>query len=106
TTEHGLALFDAAISRYQPSLLAAPLNSRALAHLARHHTLPPILSALTTVRPQAASSAGPHSLPTQLVTQSPDQQRQTLLTLVTTTTATVLAHPDPASLHPDRPFKD
>ncbi|MCV7078095.1 acyl carrier protein, partial [Mycobacterium szulgai] len=81
-------------------------NRRTLNHLAQQHNLAPILSALTTTRPQAASANGAQTLTTQLATQTPDQQRQTLITLVTTTTATVLAHPDPASLDPDRPFKD
>ncbi|ORA06881.1 hypothetical protein BST12_29200, partial [Mycobacterium angelicum] len=106
TPDRGLALFDSALAHPRPALLPAPLNSRALARQARHNTLPPILSALTTARPQAASSGGRQSLATRLAAQSPDQQRHTLLALVITTTATVLAHPDPASLDPDRPFKD
>ena len=106
TTEYGLALFDTALTHHQPTLIATPLNSRALAHHARHNTLPPILSALTTTRPQAATTPTTHTLATQLATQTPDQRRQTLTTLVTTATATVLAHPDPTTIDPDRPFKD
>ncbi|WP_191499994.1 SDR family NAD(P)-dependent oxidoreductase, partial [Mycobacterium simulans] len=106
STEHGVALFDAALTHHQATLAPAPLNSRALTRLAQRNALPPILSALTTTRPQAASSAGPPSLTARLAIQTPDQQRDTLLTLVVTTTAKVLAHPDPASLDPDRPFKD
>ncbi|MCV7077106.1 amino acid adenylation domain-containing protein, partial [Mycobacterium szulgai] len=71
----------------------------------RRTDIPPILSALTTTRPQAAT-ASPHTLTTQLASQTPDRQRHTLTTLVVTTTATVLAHPDPASLNPEQPFKD
>ncbi|WP_428842095.1 SDR family NAD(P)-dependent oxidoreductase, partial [Mycobacterium riyadhense] len=106
TTDHGLTLFDTALTHHQPTLIPAPINPAALNRLARHNTLPAILSALTTTRPQAASAVSPQTLTTRLATQTPDQQRHTLLTLVVTTTATVLAHPDPATLDPDRPFKD
>ncbi len=106
TTEHGLALFDTALTHHQPTLIPTPLNRRALAHQARDNTLPPILSALTTTRPQAATTATTHTLASQLAAQTADQRRQTLTTLVTAATATVLAHPDPTTLDPDRPFKD
>ena len=68
TTEHGLALFDAALTPQQPAPVPRPLNTaRALTRQARQHALPPILSALTTSRPQAttasAQSTGTHGWP-------------------------------------------
>ncbi|WP_191499965.1 type I polyketide synthase, partial [Mycobacterium simulans] len=105
STEHGLALFDTALTHHLPNQVLTPLNSRALDRLARTNTLPPILSALTTARPHAATATA-STLTAQLGTQTPDQQLQTLTTLVVTTTATVLAHPDPTSINPDRTFKD
>ncbi|WP_169726879.1 type I polyketide synthase, partial [Mycobacterium szulgai] len=105
STEHGLTLFDTALAHHQPNQVLTPLNPRALDRLARNNTLPPILSALTTTRPHAATATA-GTLTAQLATQTPDQQRHTLTALVLTTTAAVLAHPDPASLNPDRPFKD
>ncbi|WP_191499905.1 beta-ketoacyl reductase, partial [Mycobacterium simulans] len=45
STEHGLALFDAALTHQQPALVLAPLNLRALDRLGRTNTLPPILAA-------------------------------------------------------------
>ena len=105
TTEHGLALFDTALAYQQPALITSPVNTAALARLARRNALPAILSGLTRTRPQAAT-ASPETLTTRLAAQTPEQQLATLTTLVTTTTATVLAHPDPAALDPDRPFKD
>ncbi|MGB7163323.1 MAG: SDR family NAD(P)-dependent oxidoreductase [Mycobacterium sp.] len=105
TTEHGLALFDAALTYQQPNLLASAFNTGALARQARHNTLAPILSALTTSRPQAAT-ASPHTLAARLAIQAPEQQLQTLTTLVNTATATVLAHPDPAGLDAERTFKE
>jgi acyl transferase domain-containing protein/acyl-CoA synthetase (AMP-forming)/AMP-acid ligase II/NADPH-dependent curcumin reductase CurA/acyl carrier protein/NADP-dependent 3-hydroxy acid dehydrogenase YdfG len=105
TNEYGLALFDAALTYQRPNLLASPFNTAALTRQARHHALPPILSTLTTSRPRA-STASAQSLQTQLATQTPEQRLHTLTTLVATATATVLAHPDPATLDPERPFKD
>ena len=105
TTERGLALFDTALAAQQPVVIASPFSAPGLARLARQHTLSPMLSGLTNTRPQAAI-ASPDTLSARLACQTPEQQRVTLTTLVSTTTATVLAHPDPAALDPDRPFKD
>ena len=69
------------------------------------NALPAILSGLTRTRPQAAT-AGPETLAARLAAQTPEQQLATLTALVTDATAAVLAHPDPAALDPDRPFKD
>jgi amino acid adenylation domain-containing protein/non-ribosomal peptide synthase protein (TIGR01720 family) len=104
--DHGLALFDAALSQQQPYLIVSPFNASALARRARQHTLPAILSGLTRARPQAATSAGPDTLAAQLAAQTPDEQLHTLTTLVATTTATVLAHPDPATLDTERAFTE
>ena len=105
TSEHGLALFDAALTSQQPNLLASPLNTAALTRRARHNTLDPMLSALVTSRRQAAT-ASPRTLAATLAGQTPQQRLETLTAMVTATTAAVLAHPDPAALDPDRPFKD
>ncbi|MCV7074504.1 SDR family NAD(P)-dependent oxidoreductase [Mycobacterium szulgai] len=106
TTDHGLALFDTALTYHRPHLIPAPLNHHSLTRHARQHGLAPLLSALTTTRRQASTTPTHHSLHTQLATQTPAQQHATLLALVTTTTATVLAHPDASALDPDQPFKD
>ena len=95
TTEHGLALFDAALTYQQPNLLASAVNRARWPARPATTPLAPILSALTTSRPQAAT-ASPHTLAARLAIQAPEQQLQTLTTLVNTATATVLAHPDPA----------
>ncbi|BBC67173.1 hypothetical protein MMRN_40690 [Mycobacterium marinum] len=105
TTEHGLALFDAALVSRQPHLVPAPLNTRTLARHARQGVLPAILSALTNMRRHATIGSA-ETLTAQLATQTPEQQLATLTRLVTTATAAVLAHPDPATLEPDLPFKD
>jgi polyketide synthase 12 len=105
TSEHGLALFDAALTSQRPNVVATPFNTGALTRQARHHTLNPILSALTHIRPQAAT-ASPRTLAARLAAETPRQRLDTLTAMVTATTAAVLAHPDPAALDPDRPFKD
>ena len=105
TTEHGLALFDAALPQQRPALMLAPLPARMLARQARDNTLPPILSALTSSRPQA-STASAEGLRAGLAGQSAEQQLATLTNLVRTSTATVLAHPDPGALDTEQAFKD
>ena len=105
TSEHGTALFDAALAGQRPNVLASPINIGTLTRHARHHTLDPVLSALTTGRRQAAT-ASPQTLAARLATQTPHQRLDTLTAMVTATTAAVLAHPDQAALDPDRPFKD
>ena len=105
TTDTGLALFDTALTNAHPTLIPAPLDTATLAHAARTNTLAPLLSALTTTR-RTATTATTHSLSAQLASQTPDQQLRTLTELVITATAAVLAHPDPTTIHPDRPFTD
>jgi NAD(P)-dependent dehydrogenase (short-subunit alcohol dehydrogenase family)/acyl carrier protein len=105
TNEQGLALFDATLTDQRPNLLASPVNTSALTRHARDNTLDPVLSALTTNRPQAAT-ASPGGLVARLAGQTAEQQLRTLTTMVANATATVLAHPDPAAIDPDRPFKD
>ncbi|WP_066914282.1 SDR family NAD(P)-dependent oxidoreductase [Mycobacterium interjectum] len=105
TSEHGLALFDAALSSQRPNVVATPFNTGALTRQARHNTLDPILSALTHIRPQAAT-ASPRTLAARLAAETPRQRLDILTAMVTATTAAVLAHPDPAALDPDLPFKD
>ena len=106
SAEQGLALFDAALLQQQPYLVVSPFNAAALARQARQHTLPAILSGLTRVRPHAATAARPDTLAARLAGQSPEEQLRTLTALVATATAIVLAHPDPATLDTQRPFKD
>ncbi|VBA36080.1 Narbonolide/10-deoxymethynolide synthase PikA2, modules 3 and 4 [Mycobacterium innocens] len=105
TAGQGVALFDAAISQQHPNLIPAPLSTRALAALARENSLPPILSALITTRPQAVA-ADSRALGARLAGLTPERQHAILANLVITATAAVLAHPDPAAMDPDQPFKD
>ncbi|MGV7608844.1 fatty-acid--AMP ligase [Mycobacterium kansasii] len=105
TAGQGLALFDAALAQQHPNLIPAPLSTRALAALARENSLPPILAALITARPQAAA-ADSRALAARLAGLAPERQHDMLANLVITATAAVLAHPDPAAMDPEQPFKD
>jgi mycoketide-CoA synthase len=105
TSEHGLALFDAALASQRRNLLASPFNTGALNRRARNGTLDPILSALAHSRPQAAT-ASPRTLVASLATQTPQQRLATLTAMVNASIAAVLAHPDPDALDPDGHFKD
>ncbi|SON59384.1 Phenolphthiocerol synthesis polyketide synthase type I Pks15/1 [Mycobacterium simulans] len=87
-------------------LVASPISASALAAQARRNPLPAVLSGLTHTRRQAATTASPDTLTARLAGQTPEQQLHTLTRLVSEATATVLAHPDPAALDPQRPFKD
>ncbi len=63
------------------------------------------VSGRVSSRAQAAT-ASPRTLAARLANQTPQQRLEALTEIVTATTASVLAHPDPAALDPDRPFKD
>ena len=63
------------------------------------------VSGLVTSRPQTAT-ASPRTMAARFASQPPHQRLDTLTAMVTATTAAVLAHPDPATLDPDRPFTD
>ncbi|MEB4209440.1 type I polyketide synthase [Mycobacterium sp. 94-17] len=101
TTEHGLALFDAALAQHRPTLFTSPLSRPGLTRQAHENSLPAILSGLYAARPPATAELRP-----RLADQPADQQLQTLTSLVNTATAAVLAHPDPSALDGDRTFKE
>lgn len=105
STEHGLTLFDTALTHQQPYVIPAPLSASALARQARDSALPAILLGLAHTRPRAAT-ANTGTVTARLATQTAEQRLATLTTLVAEATAAVLAHPDPAALDIGRPFVD
>ncbi|ORA10294.1 hypothetical protein BST12_26805, partial [Mycobacterium angelicum] len=71
----------------------------------------PLLTEFASLASAAATNEGTPSdsaegLRERLASQTPQQQLQTLTTLVAHSTATVLAHPDPDALEPARSFKE
>ncbi|WP_423202394.1 type I polyketide synthase [Mycobacterium decipiens] len=71
-----------------------------------HPLLTELASAHAPTTTNTTKNAHSEAFTARLTTQTADQQLRTLTDLVTRTTATVLAHPDPTTLDTDRPFKD
>ncbi|MGX7825919.1 SDR family NAD(P)-dependent oxidoreductase [Actinokineospora sp. 24-640] len=119
TTEHGMALFDAALAQAAPAVVAAPLDPTALATHAEH--LPAVLRALTAPLLSRPAPARTRPAPTQAAPAVPaeppavlrerlapltDTERSTvLIDLVRTHTAAVLGYPDPDHIDLDRAFE-
>uniref|UniRef100_UPI00261D6F68 type I polyketide synthase n=1 Tax=uncultured Streptomyces sp. TaxID=174707 RepID=UPI00261D6F68 len=103
--EHGLDLFDAALSHPDPALVPVALDTATLA--AASGELPPLLHSL--VRPArrvADRDAAPGGLVERLRGLSPADRDRTALDLVRGHAATVLGFGSPEAVEPDRPFKD
>jgi hypothetical protein len=115
SSEQGLALFDACLTRPEPTL--APAGFDVLAHGARPEAVHPLLRGLLqsardgarparAPRPLASSSGAVRSLGDQLRALSPDQRGSHLLDLVRTHAATVLGIRPASSLEPHRPLRE
>ncbi|MEU2065263.1 beta-ketoacyl reductase, partial [Streptomyces sp. NPDC013455] len=107
TTPDALTLLDQAMAGDRPALLPADLRPT--------HPLPPLLTHLnsnpSTRRPRTAHTrpgTADHdaTLAERLGTLTPEQQHDTLLTLVRAHAATVLGHPTPDSVEPERAFRE
>ncbi|TLP50370.1 type I polyketide synthase, partial [Microbispora triticiradicis] len=101
-TDHALALFDAVVfsaAAQPPVLVPARLNTATDAP-------PPLLRRLISPRRRAVRAAAGQdgSLTTRLSALTPERRSAALLDLVRTEVATVLSHPDPHTIPPDRPL--
>ncbi|MEV1119557.1 SDR family NAD(P)-dependent oxidoreductase, partial [Actinosynnema sp. NPDC049800] len=92
STEHGLALFDAALTSPEPTVVAAGLRVSALGDR-------PVLRALTRRRPARTSGVA-----RELGALPEAEQRAALVELITTHSAAVLGRTDGVAA--DRAFKD
>ncbi|XVV07832.1 SDR family NAD(P)-dependent oxidoreductase [Actinosynnema sp. CA-248983] len=100
----GLALFDAACRSGRPHLVPVTIDVAAV----RAATNPaPPLHGLARVPRRRRAATGPSgsALARELAGRTEEEQRRTLLDLVRAQVATVLAHPDPASISGGNPFK-
>uniref|UniRef100_UPI00281282A4 SDR family NAD(P)-dependent oxidoreductase n=1 Tax=Saccharothrix sp. TaxID=1873460 RepID=UPI00281282A4 len=100
----GLALFDAACRSGRPHLVPVTIDVAAV----RAATNPaPPLHGLARVPRRRRAATGPSgsALTRELAAKTEEEQRRTLLDLVRAQVATVLAHPDPASISGGNPFK-
>ncbi|MEV4616839.1 type I polyketide synthase [Kitasatospora sp. NPDC049258] len=109
--EQGLALFDAALGTPD----GPPGTPYALLATARIDTAPvpadrlsPVLRGLARHRPRRTQGAGggPAALAAQLAGRPAAEQQALLLTLVRSTAAAVLGHPDASAIHPEIGFMD
>jgi acyl carrier protein len=102
STDEGLALLDGALGRAAPLLVPLRVDARALS--GSSDGVPPLLRGL--VRTAARPARGvPSALRQRLQRQSPEERQRTLLELVRTTAARVLAAAVDR-IEPDRPLKD
>ncbi|MFE1184410.1 SDR family NAD(P)-dependent oxidoreductase, partial [Streptomyces sp. NPDC058796] len=117
TTEDALGLLDAGLAAAEPAPVLARVATSALLSLARRDALPALLRGLVRTplsripaagRPRPASTAAGDAPSLEERLQGLDEQARYdhLLTLVRTTIATVLAHPDPHTINPHQPFKE
>jgi acyl transferase domain-containing protein/NADPH:quinone reductase-like Zn-dependent oxidoreductase len=103
--EEGLSLLDTALRAAQPHLVPIRLDAGALRAAASAGALPPILSGLVRAS-NRRSSAGKGAL-ARMLAGAPESERQRIaLDLVRGHIATVLGHPSPQAVDPDRNFKD
>ncbi|WTZ23843.1 type I polyketide synthase [Microbispora sp. NBC_01389] len=101
-TDHALALFDAVVfgpAAQPPVLVPARLNTATDAP-------PPLLRRLISPRRRTVRAVAGQdgSLAARLAGLTPERRSAALLDLVRTEVATVLSHPDPHTIPPDRPL--
>ncbi|WAZ19995.1 SDR family NAD(P)-dependent oxidoreductase [Streptomyces cinnabarinus] len=114
SSDHGLALFDRAVSLDEALFVASPLDLAELRALAKGGALPGLLRGLVrapaaTARRTAASAGtagGSGGLEERLAGLSEPERGRFLLDLVRSHVAAVLGHANPQSLDAERPFKD
>ncbi len=105
TVEHGLQLFDTALTAEEPSTLAVPLDRAVLRSQAQQGLLPPLLRDLIRV-PATRTPNAAVSLARRLAEHPQAEHQSIVLDLVRTEIATVLAHPNPRAIEPHRNYKD
>ncbi|MEU4245701.1 SDR family NAD(P)-dependent oxidoreductase, partial [Actinoplanes sp. NPDC026619] len=106
TSEHALALLDAALAGDRPTLIAAHLHQPTLNNHARNGTLHPVLRNLTRATPPPARNGAGPAWAGRLTGLSEPEQQEALLDLVRGQVAEVLGHTGAATVDPDRGFFD
>ena len=102
--EHGLALFDAALSVERPAAVAMPLDTASLRGLSSAGALPPLLRGL--VRVPRRRSAAPGSLAGKLAALPKAEAEGITLELVRGEVAGVLGHASAQEIEPARAFQE
>ncbi|GAA3438731.1 acyl transferase domain-containing protein/short-subunit dehydrogenase/acyl carrier protein [Kutzneria kofuensis] len=104
TTEEGLALFDAACASESPVLAPIRIDVKALNAVGPDRLAPVFHGLIRTTRKAAGKPADPAALRKQLAGLDEAGQETALRDLVLANAATVLGHPSPDSVDPDRDF--
>ncbi|MEU1426172.1 SDR family NAD(P)-dependent oxidoreductase [Nocardia sp. NPDC005746] len=105
--EQGLALFDAAVAQPRSGVVAARIDSAALAARSRAGVLAPMLEGmLPTIRRSPSGAAGAVGLRQRLVGLTPTEQQALVLDIVRGEVAAVLGHDSGAAVNADRSFRD
>ncbi len=109
SSEHGLALFDAALAEDAPVVVAARLDLTGLR--TGRERVPALLRGMVRPSvPQIADDAAPADTRTglrdRLAAMPEDKRGEALLELVRTEVAVVLGHGDSATVETDRAFKE
>ncbi|TDV49772.1 type I polyketide synthase [Actinophytocola oryzae] len=103
TTEHAMALFDAAFTTGRPFVLPIDVDRRALREDAASGTVPPVLRNLVRVRRRHTGDDAT-ALRRRLATMNTADQERTLLQLVRAKAAVVLGHTDASGVDAARGF--
>ncbi|MFP5389480.1 MAG: beta-ketoacyl reductase, partial [Thermoleophilia bacterium] len=101
---HGLALFDAALSRGEPLVVPAQLDLALLRSRARGGSLPALLRDLVRVPASAGGEGG--ALARRLAAAPEGEREELALDLVCGHVAAVLGHDSAADVAPEKAFKD
>ncbi|CAM3575087.1 type I polyketide synthase [Kibdelosporangium persicum] len=106
TAEEGLALFDAAVSADEATLVPVKLDSTALGAVAAAGVLPPMLRGLVKVPRRRVVAHDAEALRRRLAGLAGPEQEHELLDLVRGQAALVLGHTSPTAIQPGRGFLD
>ena len=109
--DRALAMLDGALGRSAPMVIAALLDTAALARQARAGRLHPMLQGLVRTSSRSAGQPGDQgrnadALRQRLSGLAPDERQRVLLDLVRSHVATALGRPDPKEVEPKRGLLD
>ncbi|MEU4898885.1 SDR family NAD(P)-dependent oxidoreductase, partial [Streptomyces sp. NPDC044780] len=106
SNEQALTLLDTALTTDHPTLVPARFDLAALRTRAATGPLPPVLRRLVHVPTRAPRTTGAHSLSERLAGLPAEERDRLVEELVRDQVATVLAHPAPEAIEPDKAFQD
>ncbi|WNE94539.1 SDR family NAD(P)-dependent oxidoreductase [Streptomyces luomodiensis] len=106
SNEQALTLLDTALTTDHPTLVPARFDLAALRTRAATGPLPPVLRRLVHAPTRAPHTTGAHSLSERLAGLPAGERDRLVEELVRDQVATVLAHPAPEAIEPDKAFQE